>query len=357
MSAQNNDVDAVEAALRPLMPLPDRSDRWAHFSLCVVDAVFSIGARYSTTRRTVESYATHAGLPQVTGPAAMVSQGAFTALEEPISALRQRIEQYGPQEFAEIVLRNRQRTSARNGVLKAAAVLGYAQVLERHGIDRLADAASLLVAEDRLRAVEADLATVPGHGTGGVRMGYLWMLVGSDDHIKPDRMVLGWLSDVLARQLGTVEARGLLAAAADRLGVTAWQVDHAIWEAQRRRPRPGSTSERIPSARPGTRNESVVPDSAGVSRRCMRCSKEPQWMVGAGTVGPSRLLVYCDECRLEYAPHLGFLIPLPMVDADPDGVLSALYRSGSTLTPPEYVANALGLAHGRWWDEADKLIG
>jgi hypothetical protein len=47
---------------------------------------------------------------------------------------------------------------------------------------------------------------VPGHGTNGVRTAYLWMLTGSDDLIKPDRMVPGWLARVLGRAPTVPEA-------------------------------------------------------------------------------------------------------------------------------------------------------
>jgi hypothetical protein len=68
----------------------------------------------------------------------------------------------------------------------------------------------------------------------------LWMLCGSDDVIKPDRMVLRWL----ARQgehADAVRAREVLCEVArqltPRLGrpVTPWMVDHAIWKAERSR--------------------------------------------------------------------------------------------------------------------------
>jgi hypothetical protein len=232
---------AVLAAAQQLGALSPRGDRWTHLSLCVLDAVFSIGARYSTTRRTVHTYAAHAGLTHVLEPAHAVAAGEFTLTEEPVTALRARIKEHGPETFARDVVRNRQRTSPRGGIPKAEAALGYATVLERHDVLRLADVPGLLVDDARLGRVEAALAQVPGHGAYGIRAGYLWMLAGSDDLIKPDRMVLGWLTGVLGRTPSVSEARTLLAVVATTLGVTAWQLDHAIWNAQRsmtrRRPR------------------------------------------------------------------------------------------------------------------------
>lgn len=234
---------AVLTAAHKLGPLPARGDRWVHLSLCVLDAVFSIGARYSTTARTVHTYAAHACLAHVLEPAPAVASGKFAVTEEPVTALRARIEEQGPEAFARDVVRNRQRTSPRGGVLKAEATLRYASILERHGVLRLADVTGLLVDDARLGAVEVDLARVPGHGAYGIRTGYLWMLAGSDDLIKPDRMVLGWLTGVLGRTPTAPEARTLLAQAASSLGVTAWQLDHAVWIAGR------STAPRRPVRR------------------------------------------------------------------------------------------------------------
>ncbi|GAA1434426.1 heme peroxidase [Microlunatus lacustris] len=251
-----DDVIAVVAAAGHLAPLPQRGNRWAHLTLCVLDAVFSISARYDTTCRTVHDYATHVGLAHVLEPADRVEAGAFIPTEEPVAALRQRIEEQGPDEFARVVLRNRQRTSARGGVLKAEAAREYAVILDQHGLHRLPDVAALLAHEVQLRAVETDLAQVPGHGAYGIRTGYLWMLAGSDDLIKPDRMVLGWLAAVLGRTPSVPEARILVRAAASELGATAWQLDHAIWAAQRgQRRRPAQPAHLGGATRQGLRLE------------------------------------------------------------------------------------------------------
>jgi hypothetical protein len=64
------------------------------------------------------------------------------------------------------------------------------------------------------------------------------MLAGSDDVVKPDRMVLRFLARHGCPATPS-EARGVLALLADDLSepsrpVTPWMVDHAIWKAQRR---------------------------------------------------------------------------------------------------------------------------
>jgi len=118
-------------------------------------------------------------------------------------------------------------------------VISYAEIFLQHEVDTLAEAQAVMVDQERLETLEGDLRRVPGDGAYGIRRGYLWMLVGDDDRIKPDRMVLRWLrrhgftGDVPA-------ARELIRGVAGDLSsqdspVTPWMVDRAIWKAERSR--------------------------------------------------------------------------------------------------------------------------
>lgn len=230
----STDAQKIVSAAKTL-EIPERIDRWTHLSLCVLDAVFSINANYvKKTRPTVLAYATHVPLPHHIKPAAEVAGGMWAADEQPLSAFLAEVEAVGSEQFAALV-NNRQLTSTggHRKVLKAEAVRRYAAILVEHKVDRLADVATLLLDRKRLDSVETDLAKVPGHGTNGVRMSYLWMLAGDDNTIKPDRMVLRWLHRVLDRTTTTTEARELFATAATELGVTSWQLDHAVWNRER----------------------------------------------------------------------------------------------------------------------------
>jgi hypothetical protein len=222
----------VMAAARRLGDIPPRTKRWTHLPLCVLDAVYSIGARYEATARTVHAYANLAELPHVLESATAVAAGAFATTEQPVSRLQSDIERVGSHGFA-IQVRNRQRTSPRGGVLKAEAARQYAVVLGEHGVERLTDVTRLMTDPDHLAEVESALAAVPGHGQHGVRVSYLWMLAGDDQHVKPDRMIAGWLTGVLGRAVAVREAIEFVTAAADNIGVSPWELDHAIWNAQR----------------------------------------------------------------------------------------------------------------------------
>lgn len=202
--------------------------RWAHLSLCVLDAVFSINAHYSGVVNVCRRYADHVGLGQRLYPRGTEHPGG----EEPLSRFA---ECAADMDALAAILDNRGRTSPRGGVRKVEAAMDYARILVDHGVDLLIDVEKVLVDDNRLAKVEKALAQVPGHGAHGVRLSYLWMLAGDDTGIKPDRMVLNWLAHVLKHPMVVPEARRLVTAAAQVIGCTPWELDHAIWLYQRRR--------------------------------------------------------------------------------------------------------------------------
>jgi hypothetical protein len=217
-------ADAVVA----LDPQP-RQRRWVSLSLCIADAVWSIGANYDdVVVPLVRKLAAKLGVEQPTIPA-----------QEPVG-----VDPLPATRLAELGLdvltglTNRQRTSTRHGILKSEAVLRHAHVFVEHDVTSLAEVIELFADEHRFAAVDAAFRSIPGEGAHGVRRGYLWMLVGQNDLIKPDRMVLRWF-----RRHGVVVdpagARDVIAelvpVIGPRLGrdVTAWEIDHALWSAGR----------------------------------------------------------------------------------------------------------------------------
>lgn len=224
-----NDVEKIVDAARRLRIEP-RADRWCHLSLCVIDAVFSIGARYGSTWRAARSYADAARLEPVTAPAASVAAGDYANTEQTLDSFRADTNELSDDELADL-LGNRQRTSSRGGILKALAVRQYVKALAEHQVETLGDVSTLLGDHIHIKEVESELARIRGHGSG-VRIAYLWMLAGDDHHVKADRMVIGWTSQVLGRPVRPIEASELIIVAAAPLGATPWELDHAIWRRQ-----------------------------------------------------------------------------------------------------------------------------
>jgi hypothetical protein len=226
----SEDVQVLVAATRELQIRP-RGNRWAHLSLCVLDAVYSINARYGGVVRVCHRYADHVDLTERLLPAADIARGLGPTREEDLTTFVDLGHRLGPDRLASEVLANRGRTSTRGGILKADAAIRYAEILTNAEIRRLDDVTDLLANPIALAAVEKALRTVPGHGNGA-RLSYLWMLTGDDQNIKPDRMVLRWSSNHLGRAVSVPEARALLSEVANHLGCTPWELDNAIWRRQ-----------------------------------------------------------------------------------------------------------------------------
>jgi hypothetical protein len=220
--AEDDGIDAMLVAVRAL----GRPDRWetpdgyASVGLAVIDAVWSIGVRWEGVRNVVARYR-----------AERLAAGHDPERDRPRD-VRELIEACGgPEAFADL-MHNRQRTSTRNGILKAEAVLREVRMLES---ERVATPAGLVAASpQRLEHLRARWSEVPGQGSG-VSWRAFSMLVGLQE-VKPDRMirrfVAGALGRASAQAVGVEEARELVLATAARLGVPARALDYAIWAHQ-----------------------------------------------------------------------------------------------------------------------------
>lgn len=211
-----------------LNPQP-RERRWTSLSLCITDAVWSIGASYDrVVVPLVRNVASKLGADRPTIPA------ADPIGDDPLPVTR--LTELGVDELTELT--NQQRTSTRGGILKSDAVLHHARIFADHGVATMADAIAVFPDTARFDALDAALRAIPGEGAAGVRRGYLWMLIGQDDLIKPDRMVLRWLAHhgVAVDPSGARQVVAqLVPALCLRLGrdVSAWEIDHAMWNGGR----------------------------------------------------------------------------------------------------------------------------
>lgn len=200
--------------------------------LCVLDAVFSIGIRYTQVENLVNRYCRHFGLRVYRdhGTPYPIAQE-----QEPVSKFISRVESLGSQAFAQTVLENRTRTSAVNGILKADAALRFAHVLRQFAVECFQDVASVMKDDSFARAIKA----IPGQGSG-LSLSYFQMLCGDEDLAKPDRHVLAFLAEQLGYAATPQDAQALLEEATAKLrqrypALTLRKLDHAIWNYQRGR--------------------------------------------------------------------------------------------------------------------------
>jgi hypothetical protein len=225
-SRGDDDVARLAASARALLGSAEAwstPDGHASVGLALIDAVWSIGVRYQSVDNVIARYRE-----------ARRAAGGDPEADRPAD-VRAFVEGCGgPEAFADLV-RNRQRTSTRNGILKADAVLREARILEDEGVAVVADVAG--AGEGRLEHLRARWSTVPGQGSG-VSWHAFAMLVGVVD-VKPDRMVRRYVAAALGRPretaVGAEEARELVMAAAARLSVSPRALDYAIWAHQSER--------------------------------------------------------------------------------------------------------------------------
>jgi hypothetical protein len=133
------------------------------------------------------------------------------------------------------VYQNRQRTSSRSGILKSEAVLRFSRVLSKHSVNYLQDVEEIIGS----RRFEADIRKIPGQGSG-ISTRYFYMLAGSDDFIKPDRMIRRFVYRILERDLSEDDLHDAVVGALGVLvnefpGLTPKSVDHLMWRFERGR--------------------------------------------------------------------------------------------------------------------------
>lgn len=137
--------------------------------------------------------------------------------------------------MAELVYKNRHRTSTRGGILKADALLRFAQALRSFGVEYLQDVPPVA----QSKPFESAVRSIPGQRSG-ISLQYFWMLAGSEAFVKPDRMVVRFLESALARPVGIAEAVGLMRQASSQLNtefpnMNPRLLDHEVWKYQRSR--------------------------------------------------------------------------------------------------------------------------
>ena len=211
---------------------------YQHLPLCVIDSVFSIGIRYSTVQNVVKNFCTYFYWKEFRNP---IPSGYPPILEQhSISDFINLYQKMGLNFtfFADKVYKNKNRTSSRNGILKAEAAYWFAKVLQQNGIEFFQDVQKILSNISLLQQVECQIKCIKGQGSG-VSFDYFLMLAGDCNSVKPDRMVMRFLSSIYgvkiykpkdaALYLGDLFAK--LSSSVNNL--TLRKLDYAIWSYQR----------------------------------------------------------------------------------------------------------------------------
>jgi len=219
------------------------SDEYFYQSLplCVIDAVFSIGVNYEGTKSTVKRYCNYSGLQRIrSNRESMPVREAQESIREFLNKVRR----LGISRFTNDVLDNRQRTSARNGILKSEAAVKFAEALERHGVNYLQDVSNVLTDEK----FEREIRSIQGQRSG-LSLRYFFMLAGSDDTVKPDRHIKSFIREAARVNINDQVAQHMLTRACEILKskyphLTPRVLDNTIWRYQRNRKKSGGASIR-----------------------------------------------------------------------------------------------------------------
>lgn len=217
------------------LPLKDAklSESYYYASLpqCIIDAVYSIGVTYTSTMNVVGRYCTNIDVVRYR---AIGSDYPAIADQRGVADLLNDLNLYDSYDDVAVELfGNKQRTSAVNGVLKAEAVQRFATVLNAHGVNYFQDVSRAM----NNNALQNDIIKIPGQRSG-VSWSYFLMLSGSDNHIKPDRMILRFVDRATGKRITVPEAQPLFEKTIKVINVqfpdlTLRELDYEIWKYER----------------------------------------------------------------------------------------------------------------------------
>jgi hypothetical protein len=158
-----------------------------------------------------------------------------TGAEQRLSEFVEHVRERGVDGFASSVLRNRQTIPVDPTVLKAEVALRLGEIFVDRGIERYADVSPALSDEVRRDELVAGVRAVPG-STTSYAGGWLSRLVGDDDLVEPDPVLVQWIGRAIGRYVEPAEAEALLRAAAAQRGWPPAALTCAVQIAERLRP-------------------------------------------------------------------------------------------------------------------------
>jgi hypothetical protein len=201
--------------------LPDEYN-YGHLPLCVIDSVFSIGVRYEGVQNVIKRFCNYHKIERFSNKNELTTTDILVL-----------IEQMNVTELTEKVFQNRQRTSANNGILKSEAVILFLKVLQRFKVEKFGDIDKIITNNQ----FEIEIKKISGQKSG-ISLKYFFMLTGSDDLVKPDRMILRFLENTTGERISLADCQMILTAVTERLrnegfNMTAKKLDYLIWSYQR----------------------------------------------------------------------------------------------------------------------------
>ncbi|OMC34360.1 heme peroxidase [Mycobacterium sp. GA-1841] len=191
-------------------------------ALCVIDAIYSTGARYVTVEKIIARYRGYRG-----------AQGADADTDGAEELLQNIAELGGPEQWAAQIGNRRPTSTAAGAPLKAAALTMIAEALVALDVRSADELRAVTEDERRSDEIKAAWCAVPGQRSG-ITWDYARMLARIPG-VKADRMVLGYV----CREIGAMDpgrAAELVRAVAEARDWNVIDLDHAIWRFESKRP-------------------------------------------------------------------------------------------------------------------------
>ena len=157
-------------------------------ALCMIDALFSIGVKYTGVKKLVEKFCEHEGIVDYRYDSFPESIENEYTVQKLIDFYNREKNDY--EHIAKNVYQNNWHTSSNNGILKAQAVYDFALVLKQYNVCKMADVLAMYENEEFNNAVKA----VKGQSSG-IMLKYFYMLCGKKDIIKPDRHIIEFIRE------------------------------------------------------------------------------------------------------------------------------------------------------------------
>ena len=222
-----NDIDLTKASLSD-------TNFYNSLTLCVIDAVFSIGVRYTSVINTIDNYVKFFDL-KTYRPSGLSGYPEFKE-QDCLSDLIKNIDELSIDFFTKNVFKNRQRTSTTNGILKTEATYKFAKVLHKNSINSFDDIQKLF---DSSELIKSEVREIPGQKSG-ISFDYFLMLCGNNNLIKPDRMIKRYLERATGLKLSQDKLLYILQEVSYHLkseykNLNPRLLDHEIWKFERQK--------------------------------------------------------------------------------------------------------------------------
>ena len=178
--------------------------------LCAINSIYSINTKYEAVLNVMNRCGIYFNIPAYHTPKGKIPDKKN---QKTVSEIYDILKDLNPKILANDIFQNRQLTSTKNGILKADASLKFIRILKDFGIETYQDINKLNCNE----TFEECIKRIPGQKSG-ISLKYFFMLTGTKDQIKPDRMVIGFIKD----------ATGLTVSHNDALVLIRWTVEELI---------------------------------------------------------------------------------------------------------------------------------